>query len=226
MQEPSTPDPGLPEAFAAGSRQITDWLWAASLLLILPLVEYLLVAPLPVGTAYLCMLPGLLFMPAVAALVYVVASPVLLIPRRTRWQVLRRSALCLVLVVTAFAGLFWGAAIRDDAFQRLAVSSGSLVTAIQSYEHARGAPPPALDALVPEFLAAVPGTGMAAYPAYEYFTGQAARRFDDNPWVLSVPAPHGGINFDRFLYFPRQNYPKRGYGGSLQRIHDWAYVHE
>jgi hypothetical protein len=34
------------------------------------------------------------------------------------------------------------------------------------------------------------------------------------------------MNWDMFLYFPKQNYPKAGYGGWLERIEDWAYVHE
>ncbi len=49
---------------------------------------------------------------------------------------------------------------------------------------------------------------------------------DNNPWVLIVHTPSGGINFDQFMYFPLQNYPESGYGGWLARIRDWAYVHE
>jgi hypothetical protein len=43
--------------------------------------------------------------------------------------------------------------------------------------------------------------------------------------VLLVSTLKGG-SFDRFLYFPLQNYPEDGYGGSLERIGDWAYLHE
>jgi len=28
------------------------------------------------------------------------------------------------------------------------------------------------------------------------------------------------------LYFPKKDYPEKGYGGSLERVGDWAYVHE
>lgn len=69
-------------------------------------------------------------------------------------------------------------------------------------------------------------TGMAAYPQYEYHTGARAAQYDGNPWVLVVFTPSGGINFDEFLYFPLQNYPRSGYGGSLEQLGDWAYVHE
>ena len=53
-----------------------------------------------------------------------------------------------------------------------------------------------------------------------------AKNWDDNPWVLVVFTPGGGINFDRMLYFPKQNYPRSGYGGGIERVRDWAYVHE
>ncbi len=28
------------------------------------------------------------------------------------------------------------------------------------------------------------------------------------------------------LYFPNRNYPQHGYGGWLEPVGDWAYVHE
>jgi hypothetical protein len=68
---------------------------------------------------------------------------------------------------------------------------------------------------------------MAAYPKYEYLTGrQTLEQYDGNPWVVWVDTPSGGINWDIFLYYPRQNYPQRGHGGYLERVKDWAYVHE
>jgi hypothetical protein len=203
---------------------IAPWLWAASLLLVLPLAEYLTVGP--VGTYYLIMLPGLLIWPAFVGLVYLLASPMLLIPRPSRRQILRRCGLCLVLVASTIAGLRCTWSIRNDAFHRLAQRSNGLIIAIKNYEHSNGSPPPSLDSLVPKFLDVVPGTGMAAYPDYHYLVGEGAVRFEQNPWILLVPTPSGGINFDEFLYFPLQNYPKSGYGGWLQRIGDWAYVHE
>lgn len=62
--------------------------------------------------------------------------------------------------------------------------------------------------------------------AHRLRRGHDSERWDDNPWVLYVYTPSGGINFDKFLYFPLQNYPSNGYGGVLRRIGDWAYVHE
>lgn len=67
---------------------------------------------------------------------------------------------------------------------------------------------------------------MRAYPKFEYVAGEKAKSYGDNPWVLYVFTPSGGINFDQFMYFPKQNYPKHGYGGWLERVGEWAYVHE
>ena len=67
---------------------------------------------------------------------------------------------------------------------------------------------------------------MGAYPKYEYVAGEEAKKWDDNPWVLYVRTPLGGLNWDMFIYFPKQNYPEHGYGGVLERVKDWAYVHE
>jgi hypothetical protein len=47
---------------------------------------------------------------------------------------------------------------------------------------------------------------------------EAKEKYAGNPWALSVFTPGGGINFDRMLYFPNQNYPTHGYGGTLQPI--------
>jgi hypothetical protein len=34
------------------------------------------------------------------------------------------------------------------------------------------------------------------------------------------------LNWDTFIYFPNQRYPDVGYGGWIERIDRWAYVHE
>lgn len=226
MQESSTPAPPQRTAGTARTRHSTSWLKAISPLLILPLFEYLIVGPLPVGTQYLIMLPGMIMLPAFVALAYVLVGPFLLIRRESRSQTLRRLALCILFVASTIAGLRISGTLRNDAFYRLAERSSTLVTAIQNYHRIKGTPPSTLDDLVPDFLEAIPGTGMAAYPVYEYFAGDLAHSHDQNPWILLVNTPCGGINFDEFLYFPLQNYPQRGYGGWLQRVRDWAYVHE
>ena len=45
-------------------------------------------------------------------------------------------------------------------------------------------------------------------------------------WSVRVSTSNGFLNWDIFLYLPSQRYPKRGYGGTLERVQEWAYVHE
>ena len=71
----------------------------------------------------------------------------------------------------------------------------------------------------------MPRTGVGAYPAYDYVVGQP-ERYDGNAWVLLVSPPCPAMGFDTLMYFPRRNYPDVGYGGRLERVGTWAYVHE
>ena len=41
-----------------------------------------------------------------------------------------------------------------------------------------------------------------------------------------MPSPNGIMDFDVFFYWPSETYPDAIYGGVVERIGDWAYVHE
>ena len=178
-------------------------------LALLPLAEFLTVAPF--GSSAFLSAQMVIVLPAVVALLALPIAPFFLLSRKTR---------------SAGAILRIGQHIRMDAFAKLSVRGAELVSSIEQYEQANGAPPSALEDLVPAFLAEVPGTGMGAYPDFRYMSGEEAASYAGNPWVLTVFTPSGGINFDQFIYFPLQNYPDKGFGGWLQRVNDWAYVHE
>jgi hypothetical protein len=45
-------------------------------------------------------------------------------------------------------------------------------------------------------------------------------------WELQVPCSTGFLNWDVFYYWPGGRYPRSSHGGSIERIGDWAYVHE
>ena len=107
----------------------------------------------------------------------------------------------------------------------MARRSQPLIEAIDRFEREHGEPPASLEALVPAYLSSVPGTGMAAYPAYRYRVGQRAERFGDNAWALEVFTPSGILNFDSFVYYPNQNY-QNSCMGWVERVGDWAYLHE
>ena len=45
-------------------------------------------------------------------------------------------------------------------------------------------------------------------------------------WELQIPCSNGFLNWDVFFYWPSEEYPDHVYGGWVERIKNWAYVHE
>jgi len=78
-----------------------------------------------------------------------------------------------------------------------------LVSAIRSYETEHGKAPAALQELVPDHLAAIPGTGLVAYPEYRY------RRDPEDPrrWSLSVHLESFGFRHMRLNSTGRYKVP-------------------
>ncbi len=158
----------------------------------------------------------------------VVAAPLALLGclhRRTRTVCLPLLAPLAIFMVVGIASARLGASVRMNGFHVLAKRSTTLVDAVTAYDRAHGKPPAALSDLIPEFLAAVPRTGMGSYPDYRYGVNKP-RRYHGNPWVLYVSTSSGILDFDMFIYYPDQNYPKCFCGNLLERVADWAYVHE
>jgi hypothetical protein len=113
-------------------------------------------------------------------------------------------------------------------FERLIERSRPLIAAIREYEEVHGRPPSTLDALVPEFLPGVPETGVGSAPTYEYesFATDESPSEGAIPWWLMLPVSTGVINWDILLFLPNGDYPEYGWGGWLEPVSDWAYVHE
>lgn len=153
-----------------------------------------------------------------AALVY------LLLPGSRGMAV--RLLLCAAVHGMALYGFSYaGARVRTAAFESLAARSAPLVDAIRQYETDHGRPPETLEQLVPDYLDAVPSTGLAAYPAYHFDGKPNPEWFMRNSWVIFMHVSRPG-NFDRFVYFPNQQYPDEFDGCGLQRMGDWAYYHD
>lgn len=166
----------------------------------------------------------------VAGLAAVVALVGLATPYRAKAITLLVSALTFLLICFALgrgAGV-----VRQAGFAALAERSAPLIAAIRQFHSDTGIPPDSLAGLVPRYLAEIPGTGMGAYPDYEYYVENDVDDRGIASWVLLVRTPMGGLNRDRFIYRPdgnypdKYNYPIKGYGTSLERIGDWAYVHD
>lgn len=183
-------------------------------------ITLLLVVPLLLSIPFIFIM--LLLMPSLVALFFKGS-------RRTGFTVI---AFCLVYLLTAGAFMRASNWIRMYEFRRLAKRSAPLIMAIRSYEQNSGHPPARVEDLVPKYLPQVPKTGMGAYPEYEYITGKESLAYDGNPWVIVVDTPIGLINWDKFVYFPKQNYPPNGRSGwvsnwgYMERLEDWGYVHE
>lgn len=185
---------------------------------------YLSVAP--IGTSFLIGPATLNIAFLFAAIVAIPAAFVLLIFQKYRKYSVRLLIAAVIYIPLTVGGLHTAFGVRRDGFIQLAQRSRPLVTAIRQFESKYGKPPDELSQLVPEFLGAVPKTGIGAYPNYEYFASPDKEIFRDNPWILKVDAQMGGLGWDQFLYFPKQNYPEAGYGGIIIRLEDWAYVNE
>jgi hypothetical protein len=188
--------------------------------------EWYAVSPIGYGGLLVVNITFLLMWPALIALALIPVGLVGIVIPKTRRRSITLFICSLIFVVPAIAYLRFADDIRKHAFAELAERGSSLVAAIEAYTADHGQAPPDLENLVPQYLNAVPGTGMPAYPEYQYLTGHPPDRWDGNPWVLFVHTSQGALDFDRFLYFPLQNYPQQGYGGGLERIGMWAYVHE
>ena len=201
------------------------WLWLIPLLLLIlpPAVEWFRLSSFGLDLSFLMMpcfvagLAGLFGMPfALLRLFY----------RAPKRLGLEAVVFCAVLMGAAVGGIGGSVKLRFHEFHKLAVRSEPLVAAIHRYEKEKGTPPNDLQELVPGYLPAIPQTGMGAYPRYHYLTGTHAMRYGENPWVLMIPTSYSMMNWDEFLYFPRQNYPNQGYGGAFKRMGTWAYLSE
>jgi len=154
----------------------------------------------------------------------------LLVSKRLRPKYFRALLACLIAFIVVFPAFFIGWNIRMKAMEKVSGRSQPIIEAIHAFKKGNNRWPSTLDDLVPEFLADVPHTGLAAYPDYTYHSRTEGNEYIfnreyNNPWVLVIYVIHG-FNFDKMLYFPDQDYPERGYGGWLERMGDWAYVHE
>ena len=93
-----------------------------------------------------------------------------LVSRRSRLRRFRgtMARFGLLLLMATMAGAILAENIRDDALNRLSRTAAPLVQAIGAYEARHGRAPETLEALIPDFLAALPATGIPAAPAWQY----------------------------------------------------------
>jgi len=184
------------------------------------LVEYayLCRSQLPTRTIDLC---ALYLLPMSLAVVCALIVATFLRRQRCVWYVLALVAI-LVLMWSYFAAYptrrypAWAA-----TFHRLTVHSQPLIQAITAYQHDHhGTPPPTLAALVPEYLPAVPTTGITASPRYIYWVYNGV-------WSLQVDCPRVIFDFSHFAYMTPEYLKEWGRSRKAgEQIGNWVYIRD
>ncbi|MFC1599272.1 hypothetical protein ACFL2W_00625 [Candidatus Omnitrophota bacterium] len=145
--------------------------------------------------------------------------------RKTRKKSFIILIVSLMFLLCGFFSFHVGQGLRKHAFGKLAQRSTALIKAIGSFEDDHGYPPATLNRLIPEYIDAIPETGMGTYPVYKYLVGRGAEIRHNNPWVLYVEAPPGYLDWSNCIYYPRQNYPQADYFGVFEKVGDWGLLY-
>ncbi len=156
-----------------------------------------------------------------AALALPVCGIAALFSARPRWAV-PGLVFCLALGASVGASILGGAALRRARFADAAELARPLIAAIEAWR-ARGAYPEGLEDLYRGTMERIPSTGLLAYPEFSY--RRAGTDDDFSGYELRVTCPVGPFQSDVFVYRPGASYPELLYGGRVERIADWAYVH-
>ena len=179
--------------------------------------------------------PGLTFLMAMAGLLIAfVAFCVAVVAAIEAYQERRRLApkfvyatlFCVVYVAgyVCYPGLSFAWSQRRSGLQRTAARARPLVDAIEKFRVENQRPPHDLQELVPHHLPNVPDTGMTLHPRFEYSMGSKGTHFQT--YQLQIRTSAGFLNWDTFNYWPEGDYPAQMYGGRVERVGAWAYVHE
>ena len=190
---------------------------------LMPLAQYAVLAPW--GSSLFLLVEMIFVMGCMFGVAGIVLGGIITCRHATRTQGVLLLICSIIYCPATMLGYCLGEKVREQAFHQFTQRSAPLVAAIRDYDSKHGQPPSSLDVLVPEWLPQVPWTGIGGYPNCRYALPTQPGQYEGNEWVLIVETGHG-LNFDTIMYLPRQNYPRQGYGGSLQPIDDWAYVHE
>lgn len=169
-----------------------------------------------------------LFLCAMVAVVVFIRGPFAALFRAYRRSALVGMAKSFVFLVSFLGGILLGRLVWLDRVERVVARGEPLVAAIHTFTAENGRPPESLAELVPRYIAAIPTTGIGMSLEFDYVVGRGSRDsgYDGNPWVLLVRPPCHPMGFDSLMYFPLQNYPATGYGGGIERVGKWGYVHE
>ncbi len=139
---------------------------------------------------------------------------------------LAQAAVCVLFAVGYLGILVWCSARRTTAFTRASANGGPIIAALNTYRDDNGVYPNSLSQLVPQYVPSVPRTGLIGYPTFTFPSGYNDISPVPDSYELRIECTSGGINFDRFIYWPSESYPKTIQGNWTERIGTWVYVHE
>lgn len=146
-------------------------------------------------------------------------------PTRQNWLIVGHLVLA---GLSAVMSIVVYAQLQKLGARRAAERGGAIIRAIHDYAAVEGALPASLADLVPRELDAIPETGMVGYPHFEYRDVRSSAE-DSGPlfatYELRVNLSQL-LQFDCLVYWPEGNYPDTLYGGWVERIDSWAFVHE
>ena len=115
-------------------------------------------------------------------------------------------------------GIFISSAIEAFATRSIPLRAMPLISALEAYEAKYKKPPETLQRLVPEFIGAIPNTGMPGFPDYEYRLLKLPER---SRWELGVQCPSVYLFKPQWrVYRPLRN---TGEQNIPVRFSDWLY---
>lgn len=116
--------------------------------------------------------------------------------------------------------------LRYLAFACAAQRGEPIIVALAQYRAKTGTYPDSLDALIGEYLPAIPSTGLIGYPRFEYQNDRHNNRPFPGEYDLRIPCPMSLLNFDRFIYWPSEEYSALEEREAIKRLGNWVYLHE
>jgi hypothetical protein len=148
-----------------------------------------------------------------------IAVPLLLVcawfsKNRKYWDYVVLSA---TVALSILAAIRFGGDVRSVRFRAVAERGTPVIRVLDAYRAKNGTYPETV---------ALPATGIMAYPSFTYRRADGADSKQFEGYELAVDCSSGILNWDRFVYWPARTYPDYMYGGRVERIGDWAYVHE
>lgn len=120
-------------------------------------------------------------------------------------------------------GLRQARIVRTKVWTEFALAAKPLVEAIARHQEETGTVPEKVEDLVPRWLDRVPrppgGRTINLIQVIDDEYGQ--------PWRIQIDAGKTPGSFgDSFVFHPKGDYPKKGYGGVFVRTGEWGYYYE